>query len=155
MRGEQFIKTFCESLGMDVELDENHTCSFEVEEFIVSFIDFPEYDLITLTGNLGEIPKDGTGALQRLMLEANYLFNATAGATLGIDRDNGYAMLCRTLSCQLMDDDSFYQAVETFISTCDLWYKTIHGYSEQLRSPVSTEHTRSNLNLEQAGMIPV
>ncbi len=134
MYGDELIKSFGSSLGMDLEPDGSGSCSFSADGFTVTLTSLQETDSIALTADLGAPPPEKLENLYRFMLEANHLFQGTGGATLSISGENGHIFLCSMFSCAGADGESFARAVQRFANTCEAWTKIVGGYRSRVEN---------------------
>ena len=130
MEASEVIKTFCERVGIAFEPDDDGTVSLEVDGSVVTINDLREIDAIVIVGDLGEPPPERLEALYKVMLEANYLFGGTCGATISRDPKTGRFALCRVMPCVIADGDFFYAEVERFASTLETWVKIIRDFRD-------------------------
>ena len=86
-----------------------------------------ERNLVLMSADLGEVPPDGGERLYRTMLEANNLFEGTAGATLALDAATGCFRLQRYESPDELANDAKAK-VETFIETALFWSRAIADF---------------------------
>ncbi len=121
MEIEEIIENFGEKFGLNLELDETRSCNFSVDDIAVTITILDEVDTVALIGDIGSPPEFDREKLYRLLLEANYLYNATHGATLSLNEDNGHVCLSRYLPAALLDPEKLYLEVETFINVADTW----------------------------------
>ena len=128
MESFELIKKFGEKIGVNISSDDDNIYTFEVDEMIISFHILPELDSIVLTGDIGEPPPENLENLYKVMLEAQYLFNGTAGATISLNAENNRFSLCKALSCKIMDGDSLYEEAEHFVNTLEVWAKLVKDY---------------------------
>ena len=89
MESSELIKSFGERLSVELALDTDGACAIDVDGLAVTINDLTEISSIALTGDLGEPPPENLEALYKALLEANHLFNGTAGATLSLDASTG------------------------------------------------------------------
>ena len=122
------IKKFGEKIGVNLTPDEDNVYTFEVDEMIVTFHVLPELDEIVLSGDIGEPPPEHLENLYKTMLESQYLFNGTAGATISLNSENNRFSLCKALPCKLLDGDSFFSEAEQFVNTLEVWVKLVKNY---------------------------
>ena len=92
-----------------------------------------------LSADLGEPPPEGGEKLLRVMLEANNLFVATAGATLALDTATGVCRLQRHMLQDEFAGDAEAKLV-TFIETALFWGRAIADF----RPPVENEEKHSD-----------
>ena len=128
MESSEIIKQFSEKIGITIEPSDDGVYMFEVDETIVTFHVIPEMDMIILTGDIGEPPPEKLENLYKAMLEAQYLFKATFGATISLNEENNRFTLCKALPCKLLDGDSFFNETEQFINTLEVWVNLVKNY---------------------------
>ena len=130
MESSEIIKQFSEKIGITIEPSDDGVYMFEVDETIVTFHVIPEMDMIILTGDIGEPPPEKLENLYKAMLEAQYLFKATFGATISLNEENNRFTLCKALPCKLLDGDSFFNETEQFINTLEVWVNLVKNYRD-------------------------
>lgn len=128
MYPDEILKTFGADLGLELEMDDSGSCTFSVDRFTITLTVLQELESIALTADLGDPPPEKLENLYRLMLESNYLFNATSGATLSVNGENGHIALCGLFQCREADAAAFSSTVERFANTCETWSKIVAGY---------------------------
>jgi hypothetical protein len=128
MDGVEIIKAFGEKLGIELELDNANSCSFQADEVIVTITALSEIDQIVISGDLGTPPAEQLEHLYKMMLEANHMYRSTFGATLSLNNENDHFALCKVIPCRALDNEIFYKEMESFISICDIWFKVIRNY---------------------------
>lgn len=71
-------------------------CRLELtKDIVISFSEDPEYEMLMTVCKLGPIPTENREKVFRNLLEANFMFNGTHGATLTVDRQENVVKLCR------------------------------------------------------------
>ena len=128
METVELIKVLGEKLDVELTVDSDGTCAFEADGMVVSIHDLRELSAVALVGDLGEPPPERLEALYKAMMESNYLFSGTAGATISRNPATGRFALCQAWSCSTLDGDSFYAAVERFLNTLEVWGRMVHNY---------------------------
>ncbi len=128
MDASEIIKAFGAKLGIVLEFDADNVCSFEADGLSMTIHNLREINMIVITGDLGDPPPWDLEELYRAMLEANYLFKDTSGATLSFNPESGRFALCRALPCRALDGDSFFLETERFVSTLEMWARIIRDY---------------------------
>ena len=152
MECKDSIKALGEKIGLDLELDSASSCTFQTDGFSVTITHLVEIDRIALTGDLGDVPPQRPENLFRLMLEANYLFSATAGATLSLNGDNQHFALCRVITPSLQNENWLYSEVEEFVSICEKWLEIITNFRDL---PTSTDDTDSSQSHDFSSLLSV
>ena len=89
--------------------------------------DVSERRLVLMSADLGEPPPEGGERLYRTMLEANNLFEGTAGATLALDAAAGRFRLQKYMSPDELANDARPE-IETFIETALFWSRAIADF---------------------------
>lgn len=80
---------------------------------------------VVLFSALSEIPADRTAEILQVAMEANYLWAATGGATLGVSGDT-LAMSLR-VSLVMLDAHSLANLVSAFTQTATFWQRYTKG----------------------------
>ena len=127
MDSSELIGRFGEKLGISLSFQDG-SCAFKADESLLAIHDMPEIGAIALTGDLGEPPPERLEALYKVLLEANYIFGGTAGATISLDSSSGRFALCKVLPCAILDNESFFNEVETFVNAMESWSSIIRDF---------------------------
>lgn len=91
---EDIVEILGRTFGLELEVVQDTTV-FDVAsedggtKVRVIVQDVSERKLVLMSADLGELPPEGGERLCRTMLEANNLFEGTAGATLALDAATG------------------------------------------------------------------
>ena len=128
METKDLIKAFCERLGIQSEAGAEGVYTFAVDAFEFAIHDLAEQGRIALVGDLGGIPEQHPGGLFRLMLEAQYCFRETEGATFAIDSERDCLTLNRMLLTAELDNETFFNEVERFVNQLEAWARIIRDY---------------------------
>ena len=96
--------------------------------------DVSERNLVLMSADLGELPPDCGERLYRAMLEANNLFEGTAGATLALDAANRRFRLQKYEPADELSNDARTR-VESFIETALFWSRAIADFRPQEDAP--------------------
>ncbi len=100
----------------------------EIDGMAVTILEMPELESVILNGVIGEPPPQGLAPLHRAMLEANYNFTGTAGATLSVNPENGALTLTRLVPSLQLDADVLLKALEGFANVLETWRKIVADY---------------------------
>ncbi|MBQ8707239.1 MAG: type III secretion system chaperone [Succinivibrionaceae bacterium] len=141
---EEIIRAFGSRFGLDLELDENSACNFEVDDVFVTIVAMDEIEQIVLMGDIGAPPEFEHEKLFRLMLEANYLYGSTRGSTIALNESNDHVVLTKYLPLKLQSEDSLYSEVETLISVCEIWRQIMKDVSLSPAPADGEEKTRAS-----------
>ena len=129
MSFEDVVALLGHAFGLELKVVQDTTV-FEVEsedggsKVQVLLQDVVERNLMLMSADLGESPSDGGERLLRTLLEANNLFEGTAGATLALDAATGRFRLQKCESPDEFSND-VKAKVESFIDTALFWSRAI------------------------------
>lgn len=157
MNSQDLIRHFGEKLGIDLAFEDG-SCAFEADGSLIAIHDLPEIDTIVISGDLGEPPPERLENLYKTLLEANYLFRETSGATISLDPDTGRFSLCRIFICSATDEVSFFDAIEKFVNGVELWSRLIRDFRAAAVEATDNEKesdTGSEVQLTSSGFMSV
>ena len=95
---------------------------------IINYLE--KIDVLVLLADVGEPPPERLERLYKMLLEANHLFTATAGATLSLDPESGHVVLCRAVRCMAVGVEEFVSVVEQFVNTLEMWTSTVVAFRD-------------------------
>ena len=129
---EDIIAVLGRTFGIELKIVQDTTVFEVVSEdggakVQVLVQDVSERNLVLMSADLGEPPPDGHERLYRTMLEANNLFEGTAGATLALDAATGRFRLQKYDSPDELANDAKAR-IESFIETALLWSRAIADF---------------------------
>ncbi len=130
MLSTQLIQNFGTKLGFNLELDESGSCSFEVDSVYVTMTALEETNEVAVTADVGALPQENVQPLLMKLLEANYQFQETHGATLSVNEFNHHVNLCLLLPAAIIDENIFENILENFINTAEFYAKILEAYPE-------------------------
>lgn len=130
MRFDDLVESLGSLIGVQLRVDDAGVCALAVKDMKLTLQDLPETDSIGLLGEIGEPPPQGLERLLSAMLEANYMFGGTAGATISRDPASGRFHLCRLLDARSLDAEALATALERFIPTLESWVTLVKDYRE-------------------------
>ena len=139
MDSQELLEALSETIEVELAFDEDGMASFSADGMSVTLRNLPEAGGIVIEGDLGLPPPENLTGLYKTVLESQYLFRDTVGATISIDPSTGRFTLCRVLMTQLLDKTSFIEAVGRFLSTQEVWTKFVQNYREEAPAPAPTE----------------
>lgn len=114
------------TLGLtDLRMDDSRQCSLEMDGFLLMVRYFPASNEILLSTSVARLPAE-TGNAQRLvlyrrLLQGQYFFQHSAGATLSLDSDESLVALQQVENIRVLDHDGFLRMVEHFMQVADYW----------------------------------
>ena len=111
----------------------------EIDGMEITILEMPALDAIIFNGVIGEPPPQGLEQLYRAMLEANYNFAGTAGATLAVSPNGGELTLTRLVPSVQLDADALLTALEGFTNVLETWRKIVADYRPDESDAASAE----------------
>lgn len=88
------------------------------------------HDDLCLHSSIGSMSGTHELALCRLLLDANYLWDATEGGTIGVDSHTGDIILAYKLPLDLLDGGTLAELLEAFEETALVWSALIAAIQE-------------------------
>ena len=123
------FETLIAALGgkLGVELDgADGACGLAVDGVDVVLQDAG--DMLLVHTDLGEPPPQDPAALFRAMLEANFLYGGTGGATLAVSPSDGHAHLQKYTWLERLDAEGALLFVDRFAETASRWKTLLADY---------------------------
>ena len=113
-------------LGARLELDEfqpdeDGLCELYTDDFTVTLQGVPETGMVLTTGLLCELGPDPSAKFLRRLLEANFMYSETHGATISLDAANDCVMLTRYDRLNQVDGETFFKTVKLFLLAMSEW----------------------------------
>ena len=132
MSFDDIVSVLSRAFGLELKVVQDTTV-FEVEsedggtkvQVVIHYVG--ERKLVLMSADLGEPPPEGGERLYRTMLEANNLFEGTAGATLALDAATGRFRLQRYESPDELSNDAKAK-IDSFIETALFWSRAIADF---------------------------
>ncbi|MCR5084979.1 MAG: type III secretion system chaperone [Succinivibrionaceae bacterium] len=119
MLGKNLIHNLCERIGLHIELDASNSCTFEAGEILLSMTFLEETNEVALHADLGPLPTEGREALLLSLMQANYRYRETHGATLSVSDDGERLALFKLLPSDALDDRRFMDITERFVKSAE------------------------------------
>ena len=132
MSFDDIVSVLSRAFGLELKVVQDTTV-FEVDsedgstkvQVVIHYVS--ERKLVLMSADLGEPPPEGGERLFRTMLEANNLFEGTAGATLALDAATGRFRLQVYESPDELSNDAKAK-IESFIETALVWSRAIADF---------------------------
>jgi len=128
MRFEEIVQGLGERLGVELQCSDG-VCTLGVDDMTVTMqlLEGME-ERLCVYAEIGDPPPQGLEQLLSAMLNANHLFQGTAGATISQDPTTGKFCLCRYDPLDMLDVDKFMTFLEHFVNTLETWRKLLVDY---------------------------
>ena len=145
MEFREIIRQFGTKIGMaDLSPDETNSCHLKIDDMSVSFMEDLASGGIVTWAEICAPPADGAEMLNRVLMEAMFMGQGTAGSVFSIEPESGKIFLHRVDPLAALDLDSFSAMLEKFVNTLELWRKTIADFR-----PVAEAVKKANVEAEQ------
>ena len=144
MAFDEMISLLSKAIGIELQIVDG-VCGFkagdpedDVASVNIMISNVEERGEILLYADLGNVPPEGREDFYRTLLEANNLFQGTAGATLGLENGTGLIRL------QLRENSSIFannaeEHVGAFVETALTWEKIVVDYRVSRKESKTTE----------------
>ncbi|OBQ51911.1 type III secretion system chaperone [Halodesulfovibrio spirochaetisodalis] len=144
MDSTNYISELIEQLGFsleleELELDENNFCSVDVQNITILLQWEEKTQRLLLSSAVGEL---GEGHFQEFavkLLQANYVWNDTRGASLALDADAELIVLCQWVDVRCLEYPAFYDAFEVFVNLTRNWKDALPELFESTAQSVENE----------------
>lgn len=123
---QTILADFGSSIGIpELCFDNNNCCCLGFDDVTVNIESLTRSDTLFLYTNLGKIPQNASLSFYEMILEADFLFKGTKGATIGISKElNAVAMSCNIPMAE-MSLTKFENRIEDFVNVAEYWSKKI------------------------------
>jgi hypothetical protein len=116
----QVLGEFGKQIGLDdLRLDDNGYAALAFD-VVVNLEYDEEPERLLMSAYLGE-PQGERLKTYELLLDANFCWQGTAGATLSLERETGGIVLFQALPARALERQALEAALETFVNTADAW----------------------------------
>lgn len=130
MEFKELIAGFAAKYGIEGLDGADGVAELDVEGFRVELLDDPQTQSIFACAEIGLPPPDANGAFGAMMLKANFLLRATAGATLCQNPESGAYALVRPFPRTLTDAAALAAGLESLVNQAENWRKVLAGLRE-------------------------
>ncbi len=132
MMFKELIEGLGEKMGVmgEIEIDDEGRSLLEFDGMGVVLQGVDEVNKLTLLSPVGLPPPEDPARLYKTLLEANYLFEGTGGATLSINPDGGGVMLVKCLDTRALTVEDLMDALDKFLDSLIAWRDFVSEYRE-------------------------
>ncbi len=114
-------------LGLELTV-ENDVCTLGIDDMVVAVQVQNEVGQVIMSAEIGEPPPQGLEQLLSAMLNANYFFLETGGATISRNPETGNFFLCRYDGLETLDVESLMAKLEKFVNVLETWRDLVANY---------------------------
>ena len=116
----RLLTDFGNALGLEgLALDENGYCCLSFDDVVVNIESVGDSSLVLLYSSLGALPADAGPEVCRRLLEANYFFHGTGGATIGLDGPTGAVAITRVVDAAGMEVLDWEAVIKAFVDAAE------------------------------------
>ncbi|HMR33768.1 MAG TPA: type III secretion system chaperone [Geminicoccaceae bacterium] len=123
------LADYARLLGMrGLALDEDGQCQLQFgDEVYVAFGLADNGGHLVLAAPLGEVPGSLKEEIQAEMLDANYLWQGTAGVTLAIERESAVAVACVAMPAAGLTAERLESDIDRLVAVAEDWMTRLRG----------------------------
>lgn len=123
---QNYFQELIEKLGKDLEAplsssDDHTEYVLEAGDFLLMFHYLSDAKQMLISTCAAELPAEGKERLYFSLLNGQYFFKETAGATLAVDNEEKFVVLQLVQSLNTIEPESFPLIVEHFLQAALLW----------------------------------
>jgi hypothetical protein len=116
----RLLTDFGNAMGLDgLSLDDSGYCCLSFDDVLVNMESVDGSSRVLLYSSLGALPEDAGPAVCRQLLEANYFFLGTAGATIGLDGTTGAVAMTRVVDVAGMAVLDWEAVIKAFVDAAE------------------------------------
>ncbi len=127
------LKEFGASLRIEGLIFVDNRCDLMFDDIAVTLELLANGEFIHIYSYLYTIPDDKVADIALLLLDANYLFSATAGSTFGMDQESKKVVLIREVDVSKTTLAEFEILIESFINLSEQWQEKITDLCNQTK----------------------
>ena len=130
MEFKELLAAFAAKYGVDGLDGADGVAELEVDGIRVEMLEDSQARSLIACAEIGLPPPDANGAFGAMMLKANFLLRATAGATLCQNPETGAYALVRPFPLALADGESLAAGLESLVNQTENWRTALTGLRE-------------------------
>ncbi|MBP5284780.1 MAG: type III secretion system chaperone [Kiritimatiellae bacterium] len=130
MEFKELLAAFAAKYGIKGLDGADDTAELEADGIRVELLEDPQAQSLIACAEIGLPPPGATDAFGSMMLKANFLLRATAGATLCQNPETGAYALVRPFPLALTDVESLCAGLESLVNQAENWRTALAGLRE-------------------------
>ena len=130
MEFKELLAAFAAKFGIEGLDGADGVAELEVDGIRVELLEDPQTRSLVACAEIGLPPPDANGAFGSMMLKANFLLRATAGATLCQNPETGAYALVRPFPLAITDVESLCKGLESLVNQAENWRRVLAGIRE-------------------------
>ncbi|MDR2614762.1 MAG: type III secretion system chaperone [Candidatus Accumulibacter sp.] len=129
---ERLTQSLAQFLGVESQAGEGETrILFDFKEFPVLVEYQADACQVLLATSVAELAEKNRAALYLALLQGQYLFHGTVGATLAVDEEARFAVLQIVKDIETLTPENFPVLMENFLRAAEDWREFIENFGEQ------------------------
>lgn len=137
----RLLRDFGNHLGLDsLALNEDGYSCLAFDEIYVNIEAIGESSWVLLYTSLGKVAHDAGQDVYMRLLEANYFFQQTAGASLGLETGTGLAVMTQAVNLADMESSDLEAVMKAFVDAaegCAQLCNGVQGRAQPMTLPSS------------------
>ena len=115
------IRSLSAKVGHELEISGGVKVHVDFDDFALRIEHLPEAEQLLLAAPIFDVPPVGREALYRALLQGNFLFVGTHGATLALDHKESFITVQVFRDMAALTQDNFPLLVEGFLNVAQEW----------------------------------
>lgn len=117
MELETLMNDFAAKVGLDeLKPDNEGVYSIAFDNIAVAFMEDKENERMIVYAPIAQKPAEGADKLAETLLATNYIFEATNGATIALNLEEGAYVLQNSYDLIRLDIEEFLSKIEAFVN---------------------------------------
>jgi hypothetical protein len=119
---QELLDSFTQKLGIsEVVVDADNQCNLEIDGFLLLLRRVEVDETLLMAVVLAPLKGSNIPDLYRILLQGQYFFHLTRGASLSVDLEENFVCLQHLENLRNLAKDDFLQLIERFIQTARYW----------------------------------
>ncbi len=129
MEYNELIAGFAAKFGVEGIVTKDGITALKIDGMRVEIVHNEVDDSVLFYGVVGQGPTDDIPKYNAFLLQANFLFQGTRGATLSQNPKTKEYVLVRAYPLEHLDTDAFIAALEAFVNGVERWRKVLAEFN--------------------------
>ena len=125
----ELMEGFATRLGIKGLVVKDGITALSFDGMKVEIVHNEEDDSVLFYGVVGQGPTDDIPKYNAFLLQANFLFQGTRGATLSQNPRTKEYVLVRAFPLEYLDTDAFIAALEVFVNDLERWRRVLADFN--------------------------
>jgi len=148
------IQALSAQLQTKLEIKDNSRIHVNFDDIALLMEHLPDAEQVLLVAAVAEVPATGREGFYRALLQGQYVFAGTRGATLALDDNERFVCLQMAPSLRALTKENFPMLVENFLNMAEYWRKRCLGEAEPGEEQGSADAPAPE-SVPEAGMLRI